>query len=557
MCPNKDWFFTYTLVEGGVVLMGNNSPSKITSIGTVKIKMHDRIIKTLSNVKHVHDLKKNPILLGILDSNGCRIFIELSDIKVSHGALVLMRDQKTSSLYTLQGLIVTSATTISSSIMESESTRLLHMRLVHISEKGFNKYCKQEGIDVYSIIVDTSQQNDIAKRMNKTLLERAQCMFFNTGLGNEFWEEDVNLASYLINWSLHQALDGKIPDVLWSSNLTNHSNLGVFGCLTYAYVSEGKLEPRRFYRGNLVEYALSIVKSINLANLSNYSEVVQAPNFSKWLLAMEEEMECLQKNETWQLVKPPIGKKIVGYKWVFKKKKGSNSGDTKYKARLVVKGYNQVDGVDFHDVFSHVVKHTSIRALLALVALYNLELKKLDVKIAFLHGDLEEDIYTQQPEGFKTKDKEDRMYIKKILEWFALQNLKSVRTPLAAHFRLSHSESPQIEDEEKYMSKVPYSSIVSSLMYAMVCTHPDILYVVSVVSRYMGKPNKLYWRIIKWILRYLRGTSNTCLEFGRSSEGLGVCHWYNELVSAKKLLVGFANKIDEQCTSKDMVRSVH
>lgn len=89
----------------------------------------------------MHDLK-NPIPLGILDSNGCRIVIESSDIKVSHRALVLMRGQKTNSLCTLQGLIVTGGATISSSITESESTRLLQMRLVHMSEKYMIILCK-------------------------------------------------------------------------------------------------------------------------------------------------------------------------------------------------------------------------------------------------------------------------------------------------------------------------------------------------------------------------------------------------------------------------------
>ncbi|KAA3487749.1 Retrovirus-related Pol polyprotein from transposon TNT 1-94 [Gossypium australe] len=124
---------------------------------------------------------------------------------------------------------------------------------------------------------------------------------------------------------------------------------------------------------------------------------------------MEEEIESLQKNETWKLIKPPNRKKIVGYKWVFEKKEASSSDDTRYNARLVAKGYSQVEGVYFHDVFSPVVKHTSIRALLALVALYNLVLEQLDVKTAFFHGDLEEDIYMHQPDDFRIEGKEDHV----------------------------------------------------------------------------------------------------------------------------------------------------
>lgn len=89
-------------------------------------------------------------------------------------------------------------------------------------------------------------------------------------------------------------------------------------------------------------------------------------------------------------MKPSSGKRIVGCKWVFKKKDEiPGVEDARYKARLVAKGYSQVQGVDFNDIFSPVVKHSSIRVLLALVAMYDLELEQLDVKITFLHGELE------------------------------------------------------------------------------------------------------------------------------------------------------------------------
>ena len=74
----------------------------------------------------------------------------------------------------------------------------------------------------------------------------------------------------------------------------------------------------------------------------------------------------------------------------------------RYKARLVAKGYAQREGIDYNEIFSPVIKHSSIRILLALVAQYELDLDQLDVKTAFLHGDLEEEIYMTQPTGFKT-----------------------------------------------------------------------------------------------------------------------------------------------------------
>ena len=129
---------------------------------------------------------------------------------------------------------------------------------------------------------------------------------------------------------------------------------------------------------------------------------------------MQEEIESLYKNETWVLVKPPTRQRIVGCKWIFKIKKGSHGVEkARYKARLVAKGYSHVLGVDFNDVFSSVVKHSSIRVLLALIVMHNLELKQLDVKTAFLHGELEEDIYMQPPKGFVVEGKEDHVCLLK------------------------------------------------------------------------------------------------------------------------------------------------
>ena len=92
-----------------------------------------------------------------------------------------------------------------------------------------------------------------------------------------------------------------------------------------------------------------------------------------------------------------------------------------------------------------------------------------------------------------------------------MQNAKPVTTPLAAHFRLSYALCPQSDEEVDYMSRVPYSSSMGSLMYAMVCSRPDLAYVVNEVSRYMEKPRKEHWKAVQWIMRYLSGSNSVCL----------------------------------------------
>jgi hypothetical protein len=261
------------------------------------------------------------------------------------------------------------------------------------------------------------------------------------------------------------------------------------------------------------------------------------------------------------------------------------------------------------------------------VAVEDLNLEQLDVKTTFLHGDLEEEIYMQQPQGYEVKGKENlvcrlkkslyglkqnprQWYLKfdrfmtkqsysrchsdhcvyfkklengsfiilllyvaeilvvgsnmwdinvlkkklansfamkdldaakkilsmritrdrknrkltlskgenieKVLERFRMQNEKQVSTPLASHFKLTKEMCPKTHEEIEYMSRVPYSSAVGSLMYVIVCTRPDIAHAVGVVSRYMNIPGKEHWEAVKWILRYLRGTTNNGLCFGGS-----------------------------------------
>nr|KYP42640.1 Retrovirus-related Pol polyprotein from transposon TNT 1-94 [Cajanus cajan] len=336
---------------------------------------------------------------------------------------------------------------------------------------------------------------------------------------------------------------------------------------------------------------------------------------------MQDEMKSLHDNHTYDLVKLPKGKRALENRWIFRVKQESNSTSPRYKARLVVKGFRQRNDVDFNEIFSPVVKMSSIRTVLSLVATLDLEVEQMDVKTAFLHGNLEEEIYMKQPDGFLVEGKEDHVcrlrkslyglkqaprqwykkfesfmceqgykkttsdhcvfvkkfsdddfiilllyvddmlivekdvsridrlkkqlgeafamkdlgaakkilgisikekklwlsqehYIKKVLQRFQMENSKVVGTPLAAHFKLSVKQSPSNEAEKTYMSKVPYVYAVGSLMYPMVCTRPDVAYVVGTVSRFLSNPSREHWNAVKWILRYLHGTSGLRLCFG-------------------------------------------
>ena len=120
----------------------------------------------------------------------------------------------------------------------------------------------------------------------------------------------------------------------------------------------------------------------------------------EWELAMGNEYESLMKNQIWVLVIPPPGINILDGKWVYKCKRGADRSIIRYKARWVVRGFQQREGQDFFATFATVIKPISYKALIAIAAAYDLEIEQMDVKTAFLHGNVLEKIYIYQPKGF-------------------------------------------------------------------------------------------------------------------------------------------------------------
>ena len=145
-------------------------------------------------------------------------------------------------------------------------------------------------------------------------------------------------------------------------------------------------------------------------------------------------------------------------------------------------------------------------------------------------------------------------YIEKVLRKFHMSQAKPISTPLAAHFRLSTSSGPKDAEEERYMSRVPYACDVGSLMYAMVCTCPDFAYAVSVVNRFMSKPGKEHWKAVRWILRYLRGTSKYGLMFDQRAANPGQVVGFSDLDFAgdldwRRSLTGYVFQLCGSCVS--------
>nr|CAH66624.1 OSIGBa0115A19.5 [Oryza sativa] len=165
-----------------------------------------------------------------------------------------------------------------------------------------------------------------------------------------------------------------------------------------------------------------------------------------WRQAMQEELKSIEDNQTWSFAELPVGHKAIGLKWVYKVKKDPSGVVVKHKARLVAKGYVQQQGIDFEEVFAPVARMETVRLLIAVAANKGWEIHHMDVKSAFLNGDLEEEVYVVQPPGFIEKGKEGQVLrLKKAL--YGLKqaprawNAKLHNTLISLNFIKSETES--------------------------------------------------------------------------------------------------------------------
>ena len=357
------------------------------------------------------------------------------------------------------------------------------------TSERFQNYLKTEGVRHELTVPKTPEQNGVAERMNRTLVEAVRAMLADAGLPKKFWAEALSTAVYLRNRSPTTVLE-VTPFESWTGKKPQVEHLRIFGCMAYAHVAKDerqKLDPKaqkcillgygtetkgyRLYSPvhRKVFYSRDVLFNEDVCSLEDKSDecqqkepvlisgqeshddddvseneadsVLQRPvrqrkppnrygewttiadaepkepttlaeavagqDKEKWLNAMNDEMESLYANDVWDPVELPKGRKAIGSKWVFKLKVNAEGVVDRYKARLVAQGFSQKFGEDYDETFCPVVRHESIRTLIALAVQDGLKLHQMDITTAFLNGELKEEVYMKQPEGFIVKGQED------------------------------------------------------------------------------------------------------------------------------------------------------
>ncbi|MCO5576728.1 hypothetical protein L7F22_030545 [Adiantum nelumboides] len=186
------------------------------------------------------------------------------------------------------------------------------------------------------------------------------------------------------------------------------------------------------------------------------------PDSNLWHAAMSEELASLHRNRTWSLVPLPEGRQPITCKWIIRRKLHPDGSIARYKARLVARGFSQIPGLDYGDTFSPVLRMSSFRLLLAMAAQFDFELYQLDVQTAFLHGDLSEELYMQQPPLFESSEYPHHV-CRLHRSIYGLKQSPRLWFQRFNDFMLAHGYTRLLSEPYIYIRHTPISSLIIAL----------------------------------------------------------------------------------------------
>ncbi|GJZ79161.1 retrovirus-related pol polyprotein from transposon TNT 1-94 [Tanacetum coccineum] len=447
---------------------------------------------------------------------------------------------------------------------------------VDLIKRKVRDYYESIGITHEKTVLRTPQQNGVVERRNRTLVEAAQTMLIFSKAPLFLWAEAVATACYTQNRSLIHTIHNKTPYELVHDKKSDLSFLRIFGALCYPTNDSedlGKLKAKAdigffvvnpFAATEHEPFVNVFTPDPNSKASSSGILMITIPNQStqphehlrKWTDSHPLDniignpsrptagfKPCKMKPKffinwtIWELVPPLDCAMIIALKWIYKVKLDEYGDVLKNKARLVAKGYRQEEGLDFEESFAPVARLEAIRIFLANAASKNMTVYQMDVKTAFLNGELKEEVYVSQPEGFVDPDRPHHVYRLKtllrvkagtpgvnprgifinqskyaneILKKFDLHKSDPVDTPMVERTKLDEDLSGIPVDQTQYRS------MIGSLMY-LTASRPDLVFAVCMCARYQSKPTKKHLEAVKRVFRYLQGSINMGLWYPKDT----------------------------------------
>ncbi|GFU70492.1 copia protein [Trichonephila clavipes] len=298
-------------------------------------------------------------------------------------------------------------------------------------------YLANSGIFHEKTIPYNSESNGKAERANRVLLERARSLLYKSKLPLKFWAEAINCSTQVSNVTPRK---GKVKNpirnldrneinqntengVLYDFDINNGpgaiENDNSIPLQTTSSPRTGRIQIPVLELNDVQnqipvrrsERLKSKLMSVHLVNNvpNSYFEAENSANWKNWKLAMENELDSLDKHKVWEIVQKPAKSKLIKTKWVYSLKQDDAGKNIKYKARLVAAGFNQIKNIDYSESYSPVVNIESFRLLIALAAKLKLNVNFFDVKTAYLYGDLAETVYVLPPPGYEKLIGDDKV----------------------------------------------------------------------------------------------------------------------------------------------------
>nr|GEV26992.1 retrovirus-related Pol polyprotein from transposon TNT 1-94 [Tanacetum cinerariifolium] len=269
-----------------------------------------------------------------------------------------------------------------------------------------------------------------------------------------------------------------------------------------------ELNPNAMVDGNTFVNPFANSSTISTMEPKNVKEAMTDP---AWIDSMQEELLQFKRLDVWVLVPASDNISPLTLKCLSKNKHDEEQTVIRNKSRLIVRGYRQEEGIDFEESFALVARMEAIRIFLAYVAHKSFTVFQMDVKTAFLHGSLKEDVYVCQPEGFIDVDHlSHSKYVLEILNKYGMESCDPVGTPMEIKDKLDLDQNGTPVDATKYRS------MIGALMY-LTSSRPDIVHATCLCARYQAKTTEKHLKEVKRIFHYLRGTVNTGLWYTKDS----------------------------------------